>query len=64
MVFEVRGRQVMIDLDFAKLYELKTKRINGVLKRNFEKFLERYTFILNGDEIEKLQNIFFYILYF
>lgn len=52
MIFEVRGKQVILDSDLAKLYEVETKRINEAVKRNKEKFPERYTFILNDEEIE------------
>jgi len=52
MIFEVRGKQVMLDSDLARLYRVETKRINESVKRNKEKFPERYTFILNDDEIE------------
>jgi len=52
MIFEVRGKQVILDSDLAKLYEVETKRINEAVKRNTEKFPERYTFILSDKEIE------------
>ena len=32
MIFEVRGVQVMIDSDLAKLYDVETKRINEAVK--------------------------------
>jgi len=54
MIYEIRGKQVMIDSDLAKLYGTETKRINEVVLRNKEKLPERYSFIL--DEIET--NIF------
>ena len=52
MILDVRGKQVILDSDLAKLYEVETKRINEAVKRNKEKFPERYTFILNDEEIE------------
>ena len=28
MIYEIRGKQVMLDSDLARLYETETKRIN------------------------------------
>lgn len=52
MIFEVRGKQVMLDSALAGLYEVETKRINEAVKRNKEKFPDRFTFILTDKEIE------------
>ena len=41
LIFEVRGKQVMLDSDLAILYETETKRINEAVKNNQEKFPER-----------------------
>ena len=40
MIYEIRGVQVILDSDLAKLYECKngTKDINKAVKRNIEKF--------------------------
>ena len=32
MIYEVRGVQVMLDSDIAKLYRIETKRINEAVK--------------------------------
>ena len=42
MIYEVRGKQVMLDSDLAKLYGVETKRINEAVRRNPEKFSERF----------------------
>ena len=34
LIYEVRGKQVMLDSDLAKLYEVETKRINEAVKNN------------------------------
>ena len=52
MIFEVRGKQVILDSNLARLYQVETKRVNEAVKRNLEKFPERYTFILSDEEIE------------
>lgn len=52
MIYEMRGQQVMLDSDLAKLYQCKngTKEINQAVKNNPEKFPERFTFKLNDNE--------------
>ena len=44
MIYEIRGKQVMLDSDLASLYETETKRINEAIKRNIERFPERFCF--------------------
>jgi len=51
LIYEVRGQQVMLDSDVARLYGYETKQINRVVKRNIERFPERYCFQLNEDEL-------------
>ena len=55
MIYEIRGKQVMLDSDLAKLYECKngTKSINLAVNRNVKKFPNdfllhklQYTFLL------------------
>ncbi len=50
MIYEVRGKQVMLDSDLAKLYGVETKRINEAVRRNPEKFPERFCFKLSKNE--------------
>ena len=58
MIYEVRGVQVMLDSDLAKLYGVETKRINEAVKNNPDKFPERLTFKLNKKESDFLVEIF------
>ncbi len=46
LIYEVRGKQVMLDSDLAMLYGCKngTKEINQAVKNNPNKFPERYCF--------------------
>ena len=46
IIYDVRGVQVMLDSDLAKLYHVETKRINEAVKNNPEKFPERLSFVL------------------
>lgn len=52
MIYEIRGKQVMLDFDLAKLYECKncTKEINQAVKNNPDKFPERFSWKLTDDE--------------
>ena len=50
MIYEIRGQQVMLDSDLAKLYQVETKRINEAVKNNQDKFPERFSFVLTTDE--------------
>ena len=55
MIYEIRGKQVMLDSDLAKLYKCSngTKDINKAVKRNIERFPEDFYFRIT--EIEYLK---------
>ena len=54
LIYEIRGKQVMLDSDLAKLYGCKngTKDINKAVNRNLDKFPEDFCFQLSNKEIE------------
>ena len=56
MIYKIRGVEVMLDSDLAKLYECKngTKEINQAVKNNIDKFPERYSFKLTNHECKVL----------
>ncbi len=56
LIYEIRGKQVMLDSDLAKLYECKngTKDINKAVKRHISRFPERFMFRLTRDEYYKI----------
>ena len=58
IIYTIRGKQVMIDRDLAKLYFCKngTKTINQAVKRNIERFPERFMFQLNEKEYQNLRS--------
>ena len=58
MIYEIRGKQVMLDSDLAKLYNVETKRINEAVKNNPDKFPGRFSFRLNEIEMENLWSKF------
>lgn len=51
-IYTIRGQQVMLDFDLAKIYGCKngTKAINQAVKNNPAKFPERYSWILTKEE--------------
>ena len=50
MIYEVRGVQVMLDNDIAKLYHVETKRVNEAVKNNPDKFPERFSWVLTNEK--------------
>ena len=58
IIYEVRGVQVMLDSDIAKLYQVETKRINEAVKNNPDKFPERFSFVITDFEKNSLWSKF------
>jgi len=54
LIYSIRGQQVMLDSDLARLYHVDTGRLNEAVKRNIARFLERFRFQLTGEEYEIL----------
>ena len=52
-IFNIRGKQVMIDKDLALLYGVETKRLNEQVKRNIRRFPENFMFQLSKTEFEE-----------
>lgn len=57
-IFLIRGKRVMLDSDLAELYGVTTKRLNEQVRRNSERFPERYMFQLNRDEARIMRSHF------
>ena len=53
-IMSIRGRQIMIDRDLAELYGVETKRLNEAVKRNKDRFPERFRFQLTKEEMVEL----------
>jgi hypothetical protein len=56
MIYEIDGKEVMLDTDLAKLYNVETKRINEAVKNNPEKFPDRYLFRITDKEYNSLKS--------
>ena len=57
-IYEINGKEVMLDSDLAKLYEVETKRINEAVKNNPNKFPKRYIFRLTEEDYQSLKSKF------
>jgi len=56
MIYEIRGYQVMLDADLAKIYQVETKRLNEAVKRNIDRFPPEFMFQLTEEEYEFLRS--------
>jgi len=56
LIIEIRGEEVLLDADVAKVYGVETKRINEAVKNNPEKFPEGYILQVTKDEFENLRS--------
>ena len=54
-IMSIRGKQIMIDRDLAELYGVETKVLNQAVKRNMERFPERFRFQLTKEECLRSQ---------
>ena len=58
MIYEIRGKQVMLDSDLGRIYECKngTKTINQAVSRHIDRFPSDFYFQLSQNEYEYLQS--------
>jgi phage regulator Rha-like protein len=57
-IYEIRGKQVMLDNDLALIYDVDVKRLNEQVKRNIERFPEQFMFKLSTEEYGFLRSQF------
>lgn len=55
-IFTIRGVQVMLDSDLAEIYQVEVKRLNEQVKRNIDRFPEKFRFQLTKRETEDLKS--------
>ena len=53
-IYEIRGQKVMLDFDLAKMYEVETKYLKQMVRRNAERFPEDFMFQLSNEEVNCL----------
>ena len=54
-IYNIRGIQGILDEDLAVLYDVETRVFNQAVKRNIERFPEKFRFQLTQDEYENLK---------
>ncbi len=54
-IYTIRGIQVMLDEDLAKLYQVESKRLNEQVKRNIKRFPDSFRFQLTQDEYDYIK---------
>ncbi len=55
-VYVIRGQQVMLDCDLARIYGYEVKRLNEQVKNNISRFPEDFMFKLTKFEVEDLRS--------
>jgi hypothetical protein len=58
MIYEIRGHQVMLDSDLARIYQVETRVLNQAVKRNIDRFPSEFMFQLTEEEFENLKSQF------
>lgn len=57
-IYTIRGMQVMLDKDLAELYGVETKVFNQAVKRNINRFPNKFRFQLTAEEYKILRSQF------
>jgi len=55
-IYNIRGRQVMLDSDLAEMYGVTTKVLNQAVKRNIDRFPDNFRFQLTQKEFDDLKS--------
>lgn len=73
LIHVIRGQQVMLDSDLARLYEVKTKRLKEQVRRNLNRFPADFMFELTKEEclrptspliqVYSLLDVYFFLLW-
>jgi phage regulator Rha-like protein len=53
-IHEIRGLKVMLDFDLASMYEVETRVLNQIVKRNLIRFPDDFRFQLDKSEFDNL----------
>lgn len=53
-IYEIRGQRVMLDFDLAEMYEVETKYLKRIVRRNINRFPEDFMFELSKEEANSL----------
>lgn len=53
-IYEIRGQKVMLDFDLAEMYDVETKYLKRIVRRNMIRFPEDFLFQLSNEEFNSL----------
>lgn len=54
-IYNIRGVQVMLDSDLSSIYGVEKKRLSEQVKRNIDRFPQRFRFQLTKQEFENYE---------
>ena len=54
-IFQIRGKNVMLDMDLADLYGVETKQLTRQVRRNIDRFPSDFMFLLTWKEVTNLR---------
>ncbi|MCK4919681.1 MAG: ORF6N domain-containing protein [Bacteroidales bacterium] len=58
VIYNMRGKNVMLDRDLAKLYDVETRRLKEQVKRNISRFPDDFMFEFSKKELVDWRNQF------
>ena len=58
LIYEIRGKKVMLDSDLARLYEVETRVLNQAVRRNLKRFPNDFMFQLTEYEWSMMSSHF------
>ncbi|MBP5559585.1 MAG: ORF6N domain-containing protein [Bacteroidales bacterium] len=58
LIYEIRGKKVMLDYDLARLYQVETRTLNQSVKRNLKRFPPDFMFQLTAEEDQTMRSQF------
>lgn len=56
LIYEFRGKKVILDFDLARLYQVETRVLNQSVKRNLKRFPPDFMFQLTTDEVRSMSS--------
>ena len=57
LILTIRGKQVILDRDLARLYGVETRVLNQAVQRNIERFPEDFMFQLTKEEMAEIAGL-------
>ena len=58
LIYEIRGKRVMLDFDLAEMYGVETKRLKEQVRRNIGRFPDDFMFEITREEYNSLRSQF------